>query len=421
MEYGLAHSPSVQREAALFEVSRQDYKEAVAHHLPSLSAYSSATWTFGRLPDPRTNEYINESKIFGNRIGVEANLTLFSGFSLTNSSRLAYVNRLVGMERKLQEANSRALDIVRAYYDALFRGAMVQLASEQLSYSERMVAQLERMSELGMKSRADVAEVKAKKATDSYTLTSMRNEQQLAMVALKQAISFPQSDSLSLPVASTDTLRYAPISVEALYTKAFSSQPSIRAAELLLRASLLKVYVAKGALYPSLSVGGGYSTTYSKDLVKGGDDAYSRQLKDLANHFVEVRLRIPLFNGLSSRSDVRRREMERHIERANFSEAQQKLYAEVARAVSEYDGAREALAQAREQREAQQFAYQTNERKYAEGLISIVDLHSSANNLLRSKAELVKAQMLYLLCSRVVAYYGGDLFVADASQYGELK
>lgn len=156
---------------------------------------------------------------------------------------------------------------------------------------------------------------------------------------------------------------------------------------------------------------GGYSTTYSKDLVKGGDDAYTRQLKDLASHYVEFSLRIPLFNGLKARSDVKRSQLECQMERAIYDDAMQQLYAEVTKAVAEYEGAREALTQARLQQEAQQLAYQTNERKYADGLIGIIELHSSTNSLLKAKVEALKAQVLYVLNARVVAYFGGTLFV----------
>lgn len=411
VDYGVTHSPIMQREAAQVGIYRQDLKEAVSRHLPSLSASTSAGWTFGRLPDPRTNEYINESRIFSNSMGISADMVLFSGFSLVNGSRMANVNRLVGMEHRLQVANNHGLTIATAYYDALFRNGMEQLAREQLAQSERMEQQLVRMAELGMKSRADVAEAKAKCASDRYSLTLSHNEHQLALVALKQAMSFPQSVSLVLPLRKVDSLAFAPLAVEDLFQRAYSSQPRVKEAEYKLRKSLLKVYVAKGQSLPTLSVSGGYSTSYSKDLMKGFDDAYTRQLKDLASHYVEFSLRIPLFNGLRNRSNVKRSQLECQIEKANYDEAMQQLYAEVAKAVAAYDGAREAFVQAQLQQEAQQLAYQTNERKYADGLIGIIELHSSANSLLKAKVETLKAQVLYALNARVVAYFGGNLFV----------
>ncbi|WP_320054087.1 TolC family protein [uncultured Acetobacteroides sp.] len=409
--YGVAHSPAMQREAAQVGIYRQDLKEAVGRQLPSVSASTSAGWTFGRLPDPRTNEYVNESRIFGNRMSIGADLMLFSGFSLVNGSRLANVNRLAGMEHHLQVANNQGVAIATAYYDALFRSGMEQLAREQQAQSGRMVQQLLRMAELGLKSRADVAEAKAKCATDSYNLTLSHNEHQLALVTLKQAMSFPQSDTLILPSGQPDSFAYAPVAVENLYKQAYASQPRVKESEYRLRRCLLQVYVAKGRSLPTLSVSGGYSTSYSRDLVKGGDDAYSRQLKDLASHYVEVNLRIPLFNGLKSRADIRRSQLERQMEKASYDETMQQLYAEVAKAVAEFEGAREALAQARLQQEAQLLAYQTNERKYADGQIGIIELHSSANTLLKAKVEALKAQVLYALNARVVAYFGGKLFV----------
>lgn len=410
VEYGIKHSPITAREAAQVGIYQQNLKESIAQQLPSVSANASAGWTIGRLPDPKTNEYINESRIFGNRMSIGAEMTIFSGFSLTNSSRMAYVNQLAGLEHQLQAANSHGVTIATAYYNTLFKQGLMALASEQLSQSEQQLKQLTRMSELGMKSKSDVAEIRAKHASDCYNLTQATNDYLLAMVNLKQAMSYPQTDTLTLPQNLTSNIA-GEVTPQLLFEKAATTQPRVKEAEYKLRKSLLRVYVAKGMLLPTLTASGGYATSYSKNLIKGGDDAYTRQLKDLASHYVEFNLRIPLFTGLKHRSDIRRSQLENLIEKTNYEETMQQLYAEVSKAVAEYEGAAEAVKQALRQQEAQDIAYQTNLRKYTDGLIGIIELHSSANNLLKAKVETLKAQALHAFSARIISYFEGNLFV----------
>jgi outer membrane protein len=230
------------------------------------------------------------------------------------------------------------------------------------------------------------------------------------MVNLKQAMSYPQTDTLTLPQNLTSNIA-GEVTPQLLFEKAATTQPRVKEAEYKLRKSLLRVYVAKGMQLPTLTASGGYATSYSKNLIKGGDDAYTRQLKDLASHYVELNLRIPLFTGLKHRSDIRRSQLENLIEKANYEETMQQLYAEVSKAVAEYEGATEAVTQALRQQEAQDVAYQTNQRKYTDGLIGIIELHSSANNLLKAKVETLKAQALYAFSARIISYFEGNLFV----------
>lgn len=411
IRYGVAHSPTMERESAQVDMGRQNYVEAIAQQLPTVEAQSSASWTFGRLSDPRTNEYVTQSRIFGNRYTISTDMTLFAGFSMVNNTRMSYVNKLVGMEHRLQVANSLAMSIATACYDVSYRKGVFELAKEQLAQSEQAMRQLVRMGELGMKSQGDVAEVRAKHATDGYNLTLCRNEYQSALIGLKRLMCYAQPDSLPLlPIARAE-VAYTPQRIDELFQRAYSSQPKIREAEYRLRKSLLQVYVARGGTAPNLSIGGGYSTSFSKDLNRGGDDSYQRQLKDLANQYVEVRLRIPIFSGLKVRSNINRKKMEHRIEQATFDETTQQLYAEVAKAVMEYEGSLDAQVQADRQVDALELAYSANRQKYAEGLVTIIELHSSANSLLKAKVEALKAHLLYAYNARVVEYYGGKLFV----------
>lgn len=95
--------------------------------------------------------------------------------------------------------------------------------------------------------------------------------------------------------------------------------------------------------------------------------------------------------------------------RAQYNEQQkyQEVETEIQRAVQEMEGAAKEYVQAEKRANAQNIAYIANARKYEEGLISVLDLQTSANLLLSSKAEKLNSALTYILKNKVVNYYKG--------------
>ena len=88
-----------------------------------------------------------------------------------------------------------------------------------------------------------------------------------------------------------------------------------------------------------------------------------------------------------------------------------KLYSEIEQAVADVNGQVDQYAQAVKQRAAAETAHQVNLRKYEEGLIDPIILHTSANRLMRTKAEELNAGYIYRLKHRLINYYKGESFI----------
>ncbi|MPM90147.1 hypothetical protein SDC9_137264 [bioreactor metagenome] len=56
-------------------------------------------------------------------------------------------------------------------------------------------------------------------------------------------------------------------------------------------------------------------------------------------------------------------------------------------------------------------AHEANQRKYEEGLISPLELHTSANRVVQAKTEELNAELQYRLKERLVRYYKGESFM----------
>lgn len=79
----------------------------------------------------------------------------------------------------------------------------------------------------------------------------------------------------------------------------------------------------------------------------------------------------------------------------------------VEQAVLDRDGFAKEVIQMDKQVKANELAYQITYRKFEEGVMSSLDLQTSANTLLLSQANLLQRRLMYLVKCKLVDYYKG--------------
>lgn len=87
MQYAIANSPSAKRQQYSNDNYKQDYINAIANMLPSISGSVSATPNFGRSIND-DNVYVNNSS-FNNAYSLSASMPIFNGFATINAVRRA--------------------------------------------------------------------------------------------------------------------------------------------------------------------------------------------------------------------------------------------------------------------------------------------------------------------------------------------
>lgn len=265
MAYAVEHSPVVRQQDYTNRNYRQDYIESVAALVPSVSGSVSATTSFGRSVDPETNTYTDVSNL-SNNYGVSGQMPVFAGFTGINTIRAAKVMRLMGVEELQRVKDEVALNTMQAYFDVVYYTESVRLAREQLETSTGNLAKSRKLLELGLKSAADVAEQEAQCASDDYLLTQQENNLELARITLAETMNYPPDRPLGIETAlAIETpVGTAPFSDVVAY--ALDNNPKARSAGYNVRQSKLQYSVARGGFFPSVYVGGGYSTNFFMSL-----------------------------------------------------------------------------------------------------------------------------------------------------------
>ena len=416
MKYTVEHATEVKREVVNARQRKQDYQHAVAGFLPTVTGGVQGQYAWGRNIDPETNTY-NNVTTFNNYYQLYAELNVFDGFATINALKQAKLSRDYSATAMQKIQDDRAIDVMQKYVDAAYAEASIRIASEKLNESKRMLAKMQRLYELGEKGRPDVVQMESQVAEDEYNLTHQENVAKQSLLALKSAMNFPVDEELKIQIAEERNLKLKAenkevsasyTNSEAIYQGFQNISPDLKSAEYEVERARYDYKIAKGRLLPSLSLGGGISTNYYKNLSqKGQYDGFASQFRNNQGEYLALTLSIPIYNSDRWHS-VKKARNDWQLAQVNLEETRRKLHDQIAQAVMDAEGYAKELHQMQKKVASDSLAYHMSSRKFEEGMLSTFDLHTAAQTLLESRIKELQMQMLLIIKQRLVAYYQGE-------------
>ncbi|WP_294791771.1 TolC family protein [Prevotella sp.] len=419
MKYAAEHATDVKRETINACQRQQDYHHAMAAFLPTVAGGVQGQYAWGRNIDPETNTY-NNVTTFNNYYQLYAELNVFDGFATINAFRQARLSRDYSTTAMQKAQDNIAIDVMQKYVDAAYAEASIRIASEKLDESRRMLAKTKRQYELGEKGRPDVVQMESQVAEDEYCLTHQQNMAWQSLLALKSVMNYPVGDDLKLDILSSDkeeSLSSCQLTAEDkqnsenIYQSFLNISPDVRSAEYEVERARYDYKIAKGRLLPSLSLTGGVTTNYYKNLsLKGQYNGFASQFRNNRGEYLALTLSIPIYNSDRWHS-VKKARNDWQLAQVNLEEARRKLHDQIAQAVMDAEGYAKELRQMQKKVASDSLAYHMSSRKFEEGMLSTFDLHTSAQTLLESKIKQLQMQMLLVIKQRLVEYYKGEKLI----------
>lgn len=432
MKYAVEHATEVKREVVNARQRKQDYQHAVAGFLPTVTGGVQGQYAWGRNIDPETNTY-NNVTTFNNYYQLYAELNVFDGFATINALKQAKLSRDYSATAMQKIQDDRAIDVMQKYVDAAYAEASIQIASEKLNESKRMLAKMKRLYELGEKGRPDVVQMESQVAEDEYNLTHQENVAKQSLLALKSAMNFPVDGELKIQINEEPKIQIeggqkiqiveernlklktgyeevseSGVNYETVYQGFQHISPDLKSAEYEVERARYDYKIAKGRLLPSLSLGGGISTNYYKNLSqKGQYDGFASQFHNNQGEYLALTLSIPIYNSDRWHS-VKKARNDWQLAQVNLEETRRKLHDQIAQAVMDAEGYAKELHQMQKKVVSDSLAYHMSSRKFEEGMLSTFDLHTAAQTLLESRIKELQMQLLLIIKQRLVAYYQGE-------------
>ncbi len=407
MKYAIEHSTSVQQQEIALEDARQNYIGAVASAMPSINASTGGTMNYGRSIDPATNTYTTTST-FNNSYSLSGSLTVFNGLSTINTIKATKVMRAMGVEELQLARDQIAMNTMSAYFDVVYYYGTVEIAQEQLMTSQLELKQVQEQYELDLKAPADVAEVEAQVANYDYLLTEQQSNLELALIELRKVMNYPQEEPLKIDTEVDIEGMLITETLEEVLNYALVYNPQIRSKEMNSRYYELNYASTKGRYLPSISLSGGFSTNYFVNVDSPGNYAkYFNQLGNNRGYYVGMSISIPIFSGLSRRVAKHRAKLQYDNAILAHTEQRRTLESEVAKTYQEMQNFGKQYIMSQKKVQANDLAYRSVSQKFAEGMVTAIDLQTASNNLLQARSDLLHARLQYIIKCRMVGYYNG--------------
>lgn len=406
MTYAVEHATDVKREMINARQRKQDYQKAVTDFLPSVAGGVQGQYAWGRNIDPETNTY-NHVTTFNNYYQLYASLNVFDGFATINAFKQAKLARAYSTTAMQKVRDDKAIDVMQKFVDAAYAEASIQIASDKLAESKRLLAKMQRLYELGEKGRPDVVQMESQVAEDEYNLTHQKHVAQQSLLTLKSAMNFPVEEELRLVTNGKQVNESFPINHETVYQNFLNASPDVKSAEYEVEKARYDYKIAKGRLLPSLSLSGGISTNFYRNLSQGGQyEGFASQFRNNRGEYLALTLSIPIYNNVAWHN-VKKARNDWQLALVNLEETKRKLHDNIAQAVMDAEGYTKELHQMNKKVASDSLAYYMSSRKFEEGMLSTFDLHTAAQTLLESRIKQLQMQMLLIIKQRLVGYYQG--------------
>lgn len=406
MAYAVEHATDVKREVVNARQRKQDYQKAVTDFLPSVAGGVQGQYAWGRNIDPETNTY-NHVTTFNNYYQLYASLNVFDGFATINAFKQAKLARAYSTTAMQKVRDDKAIDVMQKFVDAAYAEASIQIASDKLAESKRLLGKMQRLYELGEKGRPDVVQMESQVAEDEYNLTHQKHVAQQSLLTLKSAMNFPVEEELRLVTNGKQVNESFPINHETVYQNFLNASPDVKSAEYEVEKARYDYKIAKGRLLPSLSLSGGISTNFYRNLSQGGQyEGFASQFRNNRGEYLALTLSIPIYDNVAWHS-VKKARNDWQLAQVNLEETKRKLHDHIAQAVMDAEGYAKELEQMDKKVASDSLAYYMSSRKFEEGMLSTFDLHTAAQTLLESRIKQLQMQMLLVIKQRLVGYYQG--------------
>lgn len=391
---------------------KETYNQSVRNILPGISGYSDYNLRFGRSEDPNSGSYVN-TDFFSNNYSLNASLDLFQGFQKINSIKASKYLYKANMEDLEKQKFTLAFSVMSAFYDIQYYQGLLDISKSKKIVSETNLKLVKKQIELGLKAKADIYEAESTLLADDLEVTQNLNLLQGAKLRIIQEINLEGEQTIEIqtnPLEVYKNQNKLKIEADSIYTEALEFLPTIEAQELRMKAAKKQVAIARGALYPSLSIFAGYGTGYyetNTDANTSDIIPFRTQIEDNTSKQIGISLSIPISDKWSKRSLIKQQKIE--LERASNGLKIQKqlVYQTIQQLVQEKKALSVEYVQTIKQMNAEEQAFKIAQKKYEKGLLSAVDLNQAKNLFATAQSRRLQAGLLLKVNGSTLDFYKG--------------
>ena len=406
IDTALSANIPVKQGGLLVQTSRVYLNQAMLNRLPYLTADVTHGIYNGRSIDPSSNGYVNQNLN-------SANYQLNSGFVLFNGGSIQSTvkqNQAAYESSKLtwqQAKDNLVLNVILAYLQVLNNEDLVASAINQAGVSQKQLERLDVLNRQGAIKPSEFSDLKGQLMNDQLAIVSAKTALEESKLSLAQLMNKQYDKNMKLErIDVTEFLANYTASAQQVYQSALEQFPLVKSVELQTKSYAYGSKAARGALFPTISIGGGLNTNYSSIAQNaGGKISYDSQLKNNVSTSVGVGISIPIFNRLQQRNRVKLTDIQ--LKNSELEEERTKtlLQQQIDQAYLNMTNAYDRYKVLLDQVAAYTESFKAAEVRYNAGVGTSIDYLTAKDRLDRANINLIIAKYDFVLRKKVLDYY----------------
>ncbi len=445
ISYAIEHNIQIQQNKINQEVSKQDVAAARYGLAPNLNGFTSFGYNFGQAIDPFTNEFATNQVATGS-VSLSSNVVLFNGFNNINAVKRSQANLKVAEFNLEKIKNDISLNIANQYLRILFNKELLKNADNQLKVTQVQKERVNKQVQAGSLPEGDLKDIEAQYATEELQIINAENDLNLAKLNLAQLLRLESAEGFRIETPNLNNFKSVSqlISPESLYATALQIMPEVKSSEYNYYSSQRSKLIAQAGYTPSLSLSGSIGSGYSGNnreisgfanpsivgtgsFVEGtnnrvvrfeadpifDDKKFTNQLDDNFNKSLSLRLNIPIFNGLTARTNVQKAKLQMQSAELDLENTKLALRQNIESAYNDATSALKRYRAAEKSVDALKTSFSYTQQRFDVGLVNSFEFNSEKNRLNNAESELLQAKYSYIFSTKILDFYQGKAFKLD--------
>lgn len=406
VSHALENNISVKQSALDLALTETEKLEAIGNFLPSLNANASASKNTGLSLNPTNNQL--ENTTFGSAsAAINVGLTLFDGLRNVRQLQRSKLSELAAQYRLDKMKDDIALAVANAYLQVLLNKANLEVARSQNLVTMEQLDRTNDLVDAGVLPRGDLLEIKATDASEKQRIAVAENTVKISLISLAQLLLIKDYSNFDIADEAYEIIDggIANKDVSEIIQSAGQTRSEVKIAQKNVDLARKDLQISRGAYYPTLSAFFGYNTRYADNDPLDREFVEQLYLNDGIGYGLQ--LNVPIFNGFSARSNVKRNKINLKNTEYQLEQAQLDLESNVYQAYVDANGALKAYEAAKVALESQELAYQYAKDRYDVGLTNAFDFSQAKLRYDNAKIEENRTKFDYIFKLKVLELYFG--------------
>lgn len=389
------------------EFSKKQEMSEKADYFPSLNASVSGNRNVGRSFDQDAGAITTEANN-SFRSSLSASLPIFSGLENLHSLRSSQYDRQSSEENLQRVRENIIFNTASNYLQFILDKQFLEIDRENLAASEKTLEQVRAQVEVGSRPMVDLYNQEATVANNELAVVNSENALQSSRLQLIQTLQIDplQEYEFTTPEIDEENVSQMDYDLDDLVATALENRSDLKSEEFDIQSIKHQLSATRGSLYPSLSLSGSLSSSYSEQRPIDFNDQFFDQN---INRSFGLSLSIPIFGNLNRRTSVQSQEINFKNAKLNLENTELQIVQEVNQAYNDYKSYMKQLESSQKALTAAERSYETQQARYEAGSGTLIELSDANAQYVQAQANRAQALFRVIFQQQLLDYYIGRL------------